>query len=115
MFKKKEKSTENYLDKIPAICRGLGWSENEGIVTIRQENKGFYNKLAQRFFNTPEVSNIDLDEFGSFVWLCIDGRRDLFAIGEMIKEEFGDEAEPLYPRLIKFIQVLLKVKYIELS
>lgn len=115
MRRKKKINTENYLDKVPAICRDLDWIQTNGLVTVTQENKGFYNKIAQRFFNTPKVSNIDLDEFGSFVWLCIDGKRNLFDIGKMIKEEFGEDAEPLYPRLIRFIQVLLEVKYIELS
>ena len=47
--------------------------------------------------------------------MCIDGKRNLIDIGEMVKEEFGEEAEPLYPRLIKSMQILVEVKYIELS
>lgn len=113
--KKKELNTENYLEKVPAICRDLDWTENNGLVTVVQENTGFYNKIAQKFFCTPKVSNIDLDELGSFIWMCIDGKRNLIDIGEMVKEEFGEEAEPLYPRLIKYMQILVEVKYIELS
>ena len=56
MRKKKEINTENYLDKIPAICGDLDWMENNGLVTVVQENKGFYNRLAQKMFKTPEVS-----------------------------------------------------------
>ena len=113
MRKKKEINTENYLDKIPAICGDLDWMENNGLVTVVQENKGFYNRLAQKMFKTPEVSNIDLDEFRSFVWLSIDGKNTVFDIGGKVKEEFGEEAEPLYPRLIQFLNVLKEVKYIE--
>ena len=54
-----------------------------------------------------------LDEFGSFVWLSIDGKNTVFDIGGKVKEEFGEEAEPLYPRLIQFLNVLKEVKYIE--
>ncbi len=115
MLKKKQINEENYLEKVPTISGSLDWIETNGLVTVIQENKGFYNKLAQKFFSTPKVSHIDLDEHGSFIWLCIDGRRNLIEIGEMVKEEFGEDAEPLYPRLIKFMQVLLEVKYIELS
>ena len=64
-------------------------------------------------FKTPEVSNIDLDEFGSFVWLSIDGKNTVFDIGGKVKEEFGEDVEPLYPRLIQFLNVLKEVKYIE--
>ena len=113
MRKKKEINTENYLDKIPAICGDLDWMENNGFVTVVQENKGFYNRLAQKMFKTPEVSNIDFDEFGSFVWLSIDGKNTVFDIGGKVKEKFGEDVEPLYPRLIQFLNVLKEVKYIE--
>lgn len=47
--KKKELNTENYSEKVPAICRDLDWTENNGLVTVVQENTGFYNKIAQKF------------------------------------------------------------------
>lgn len=114
MTRKKEIKMENYLEKVPAIRRDLDWNENNGLVTVVQKNSGFYNKIAQKFFGTPKESNIDLDELGSFIWLSIDGKRNIIEIGEMLKEEFGEDAEPLYPRLVKFMQVLVDVKYIDL-
>lgn len=114
MTRKKEIKIENYLEKVPAIRGDLDWNESNGLVTVVQKNRGFYNKIAQKFFGTPKESNIDLDELGSFIWLSIDGKRNLIEIGEMLKEEFGEDAEPLYPRLVKFMQVLVDVKYIDL-
>ena len=33
-------------------------------------------------------------------------RSDIAGIGTLVKEEFGDEANPLYERLAKYFQVL---------
>lgn len=113
MSRKREIKEANYLEKVPAIRGDLEWMENNGLVTVVQKNTGIYNRIAQKFFKTPKESNIDLDETGSFIWLCMDGERNLIEIGEMLKERFGEKAEPLYPRLIKFMQILSEVKYIE--
>lgn len=103
---------ENYLDRIPVRSDEYEWIESNGLVTVKQENKGTYNKIAQKFFKTPAVSNIDLDRFGSFVWLQIDGKRTIFEIGNLVKEEFGKEAEPLFERLSTYFYTLNSVKFI---
>ena len=43
------------------------------LVVLDIENTGAFNKLAQKLFGKPRVSHVHLDEFGSFVWKCIDG------------------------------------------
>ena len=96
----------NFLDYIPRINEKNAWEENNNIVTIIMEHKGFYNKLAQIAFKTPKISRIDLDEFGSFVWKCIDGTRTVHDISVLVKEEYKEKAEPLYERLVKFFQIL---------
>ena len=111
--KKQNAELTNYLDKIPAIRGGLVWVENNGFVTVKQQNTGAYNRIAQKLFGTPAVSNIDLDEFGSFVWRQIDGTRTIYEIGQRIREEFGDRAEPLYERLCTYFYTLENVKYVE--
>ena len=95
----KDKFKDNYLDKIPVRNGDFAWTENNGLVTVQQENTGVYNTLAQKFFKSPRVSNVDLDKFGSFVWLQIDGERSIYEIGVLVKAKFGKDAEPLYERL----------------
>ena len=102
----KKDSGANYLDRIPVYLPSLDWSEENGIVTLHKENKGLFNKIAQMLFKKPKISHIHLDEFGSFVWLLIDGKTDLTDLGPKVSEHFGDKAEPLYPRLAKFFQIL---------
>ena len=105
-MKKKTKESGNYLDKIPCRKNGISWDEKDGIVTLNIENKGLFNKIAQKLFKKPKISYIHLDEFGSFVWTVSDGVEDITAIGERVKEKFGEKAEPLYPRLAKYFQIL---------
>lgn len=106
MARKKTKK-ENYLEQVPVRNPEFSWKENDqGIVTVDLVHKGFFDKLAQKLWVTPKVSHIKLDRFGSFVWMQIDGSRNLMEIGCLVREEFGDKAEPLYERLSKFMMTL---------
>jgi len=55
-----------------------------------------------------EYRRLELDELGTFVWDLCDGTRTIEQIGKKVKERFGEEAEPLYERLIAFIFELYK-------
>lgn len=107
-----DKNRENYLDTVPHVNPELEWIEEDDIVIIRQRNEGFSARIAQKLFGRPEVSNISLDRFGSFVWINIDGKKSVFEIGKSVSARFGEEAEPLYERLSRFILTLEKVGYI---
>ena len=89
----KKKLDENYLEKIPARKEGLNWSKDEnGMVTLEMENKGAVNKVAQFLFRKPKISYIHLEEFGSFIWPIIDGKKTIFEIGKEVEEHFGEKA-----------------------
>ena len=103
---KKNKESTNYLDKIPVRRNEIAWSEKEGIVTLEIENKGVFNRIAQILFKKPRISYIHLDEMGSFIWPVIDGKQTIFDLGKKVEEHFGDSANPLYERLVKFFQIL---------
>lgn len=104
---KKVDSNQNYLDKKPLRKDGINWnSDQNGIVTLEIENKGFYNRIAQKLFKKPKISFIHLDEMGSFVWPIIDGEKDITEIGKLVDGHFGEKAHPLYERLSKYFQIL---------
>jgi hypothetical protein len=110
----RKKISENYLDKIPKMAENHPWNLDEnGKVTIETKNVGLMNKIAQRFFKKPETSYIHLDELGSFVWPLIDGEKSIVQIADYVKEAFGEKAEPLYPRLAKYFQILESCKFVE--
>lgn len=104
---KSEKKAPNYLDRVPVRKESIGWSVGEdGLVTLEVENKGLFNRIAQKLFKRPKISYIHLDENGSFIWQQIDGKRDITEIGKRVDEHFGEKAHPLYERLAKFFQIL---------
>ena len=112
-MKKKQVITTNYLEKIPLRPPDIKWSEDgKGIVTLEIENKGFFNRVAQKLFGRPKVSYVHLDENGSFTWSLIDGEKDIISIGKDVDEHFGEAAHPLYERLAKFFQILESYHFI---
>ena len=113
-MKKNKKVSENYLERRPMRPEGIEWTTDEkGIITLDIENKGFFNRVAQKFFKKPKVSHIHLDEMGSFVWPLLDGEKDIVALGVLVKEHFGEKAEPLYERLAKYFQILDSYSFVE--
>lgn len=107
MRHKERNSDENYLERIPQRAQQYKYvSDEQGIVTIEIENKGFFNKMAQKIFKKPKISYIHLDEMGSFIWLSMDGEKNLLEIAEKVEEKYGEDAQPLYERLAKYMQIL---------
>ena len=112
---KKEIVSENYLERIPKRNESIKWAIDENSrVTLEVENKGFFNKIAQKFFKKPKVSYVHLDENGSFLWQQIDGEKSILDLGALVKDEFGEKAEPLYERLCKYFQILESYDFISL-
>ena len=106
---------ENFLDKKLLRRQGIEWSEEDGLVTLHIENKGIFNFLAQKLLKKPRVSHIHLEKTGSFLWRFFDGKKTIFELGQELKKEFGDEAEPLYERLVPYIKTMASYKFIEIK
>lgn len=103
----------NYLDKVPMRKPFLTWETAEdGNIVLLVENKGFFHWMAQKLLKKPRISKIHLEEMGSFVWLHIDGERSIYEIGELLKKQFGEKAEPLYERLVPYMQSLVECSFI---
>ena len=106
-MKKKLVVGENYLARKPQRSPALQWETDEnGAVTLLIENKGVFNRVAQKLFKKPKISYVHLDETGSFVWPLLDGEKDITAIGVLVNQHFGEKAHPLYERLAKYFQIL---------
>ncbi len=111
---KKEVINENYLEKIPVRNKNITWKQDdENKVTLEIENTGFFNKIAQKLFRKPRISYVHLDENGSFLWPLLDGEKTILELGVLVKEHFGEKAEPLYERLAKYFQILESYKFVE--
>lgn len=114
MKKKTDVIPENYLERIPMRSELLDWStDDKGVVTLHIENKGIFNRIAQKLFFKPKVSHVHLDKMGSFVWPLLDGKKNIIELGELVEAEFGEEAHPLYERLAKYFQILDSYHFVE--
>ena len=47
-----------------------------------------------------------------FLWKRINGERTVGQLAQQLKEQFGDQAEPLYDRLVKYMQILRNNEFI---
>lgn len=106
MSKKKETVSANYLDFIPIPNEKFPYEVKDGKVTIFQENKGFFYFISQKFFKRPRVTQVHLDEMGNFIYPLMDGKRNINDIALLVKEEFGEKAEPLYNRIVQYMRTL---------
>jgi len=108
---KQQKISKNYMDSIFVHKPTLQWhiTENESkkqIVVLDVENTGFFNKIAQKFFHKPKVSYISLDEYGSSLWLFLDGSSTVFDIVNKMKEKFPSEEDKMLNRVVTFFHTL---------
>lgn len=104
---------ENYLDFIPVPAKGLKYEVVDGKVTIFQENTGVFHWIAQKLWKKPRVSQIHLDDMGNFIWPHINGQNSIQDIAVLIKNEFGEKAEPLYNRVVQYFKTLASYGFIE--
>ncbi|GFZ33062.1 hypothetical protein CSC2_35880 [Clostridium zeae] len=98
-------NNEDVLNIIYKISDSIEFEvDNESIVTImiKQDHKvqNFFRKLK---FRIPEHKKLSLDEYGSWIFLQIDGKKNVKAIGESLEEKYGDKVHPLYERLLLFL------------
>ena len=110
-----KRKDQNYLEKVPVRNPEFSWKEDQGMVTVDMVHKGIFDRLAQKLWVTPKVSHVKLDRFGSFVWKQMDGSRNIIDIGALVREEFGEQAEPLYERLAKFVKMLRDNRFVIFS
>ncbi len=107
------KEKKNFLDYVPCCNPLYTWDvDKKGIVTVDVVHKGFYPFLAQKLFKRPRVSHIKLDEYGSFIWQQMDGSKTIYDIAELVKEQYGEAAEPLLDRLVEYFRILYQNKFI---
>lgn len=88
---------------------------SDGIVTIleKQDHKvqNFFRKLK---FKIPMYKKMELDEYGSFIFLQIDGVKNVKELGIKLEEKYGEESYPLYERLLLFLNHIdVNCHYIE--
>ena len=102
---------QNYMDFIVVKNPEIEYETNDkGQVTVMIEWRGFYHRIAQRFFKRPKVSAIKLDDYGSFLWQSINDQKTV----HHLQSQFPKMEKPL-ARLIRFLEILKDHHLIELK
>ncbi len=115
-MRKKKKKQYNYLEFIPEKSPLLKWyADEKELVILETENTGVFNTIAQRLFKKPRFTKIHLDEQGSFLWPLIDGKHTVMELASLQKEQFGEKSEPLYPRIVKYFQIMERCRLISFT
>ena len=110
------KDNEEILNLKFRICDNVNYKiDDNGIVTVleKQDHKiqKFFRKLR---FKIPLYKEITLDEISSEVFTQIDGIKTVKEIGECLEVKFGDKVNPLYERLLVFLNhIYVNCNYIE--
>ena len=114
MFQRKPKEELNLLELVPSRCWGHSVDE-AGRVTVDMPR--FHVAWMQRLLvprgKSPFIK-INLDEFGSHVWLRCDGATPIGTIARSLEVEFGESVHPVYERLAVFFRQLRERGFITL-
>jgi len=102
---------EEYLELIPVRNPKIQLKkiEDKYYLLIPMDSK--LDFLARKLHG--DYRRIELDEMGAYTWELCDGRRTVREIGKALKARFGEDAEPLYERLVTFLFELAKRYLVE--
>ncbi len=102
----------NLLDMVPVRRKGL---ERDGdFLKVPVYRSEFGERMAERL-DLRTRRGIRLDPYGWAIWELSNGVRDIRKIGELVRRRFGEEVEPLYPRLSKFYAYMVKLELMKIS
>lgn len=102
----------NLLDMVPVRRKGL---ERDGeFLRVPVYRSKFGERMAERL-DLRTKRGIRLDEYGWVIWDLSNGVRDIRKIGELVKKKFGEDIEPLYPRLSKFYAYMVKLELMKIT
>lgn len=110
------KDNEEILNLKFRICDNVNYKiDDNGIVTVLEKQdhniQKFFRKLR---FKIPLYKEITFDEISSEVFTQIDGIKTVKEIGEYLEVKFGEKVNPLYERLLTFLNhIYVNCNYIE--
>lgn len=111
--KKQDRGEQRNLLEIKPV-RNLEWeTEQNGAVVLLVPK--FKNRYLVEYI-LPHLRKphfrVKLDEYGSFVWKLLDGNTTVGIISEKLKGVYGENFDPRYERIGKFIANLAHNKFL---
>lgn len=100
-----------YLLNVPMVNSKLDFDISNNQLTVRFQHQSRIQKILRKIgFKIPTETILDFDEISQFVFQQIDGQRNIYEIGQLVSKKYGEQAEPLYERLVTFIDYLESTK-----
>lgn len=114
-FLRSNKNTEdqNLLDMVPLLKEGLTIEQGNDSVIVFVPRQSWIERQAVRFLKQPAIIKVKLDDLGAAVATKCDGHHSISDIAVSLQVEFGEVAEPLIPRLVKFVEWMEVNQWIE--
>lgn len=107
----KKRNSDNLLLYVPKKNH-MEWELKNNKVYLIFYHKKLIERIMRWLVKKPLVTDIKLDEIGSFIWKHIDGKETIYEIGENLKLQFGEKCEPIYNRLIMYLRYLNRMGWI---
>jgi hypothetical protein len=112
MFNKKSKYDINYLELTPQKKYEHETNKDGYInVLVPKFQSKFYIKYIMPNMKSPYI-RANLDEFGSAIWLMLDGICKVSEIAAKLTEQYGERIQPVNERLTAFLTQIYRAGFI---
>ncbi len=96
----------NMLEMSPCLRETVVLNTSGSTPAVHVSRTGWLERLSIRFLHQPAIIRVELDSLGNHVLQHCDGNYTVQEIADLLLERFGREAEPLIPRLVRFLQIV---------
>ncbi len=98
------KNKENYLDWIPEQNAQIEPGEGNLVTLLSPKTNNSIGRWLIRKLKTSSYYKIKLDQFGTYIWQQIDGIKSVYEICNALKQQFGNDVEPVHERVSLFLK-----------
>jgi hypothetical protein len=103
---RKRRKAANLMEMSPLLRETVRLEPHGETYTLVIPRTSWLEKMSIRFFRQPAAIRMELDLLGNTVLKHCDGNYTVQQIADMLASRFGKEAEPVVPRLVKFLQIV---------
>lgn len=110
----KSRENDNFMMYVPSI-KHTDYVIKDGSVFLVFHHDKLIEKFLRWIVKKPYVSDIKLDDIGTFIWQNINGKNTVYEIGQIMKKNYGNKCEPLYERLTMYLGYLIKRGWVKVK
>lgn len=102
----------NLMDFIPIHKVEWKTEQNDRIILFSPKSKYRWIRSLMKRFNIDPYYKIHLDEYGSYIWVLIDGNQTVYQLCNHLKDKYGSQVEPVYERGSMLIKTMATNEFI---